>query len=259
MELRSVPARAGLQWVQDGFRALVRQPWAALLMFSTYVLVSAGVSALPLIGIVFPLLAVQFGTLGFMQASRQIVVGQPLWPDVLLAGFRGGRAATRNMIILAVLYALAVTAVLGAAALLDHGALLRLLLFSDSPDANAESAVRAGALLATAAYVPVSLAFWLAPALVVWHGLPPVKALFFSFMLCLRNLRAFALYLLQWMLLFLSLPTLVLVIARALGASEGAAAMFGLPVAVALFLAYILSFYATYATLVAPPDEPAQS
>jgi len=48
-------------------------------------------------------------------------------------------------------------------------------------------------------YVPFSLAFWHAPALVHWHGVPAGKSLFFSFIACIRNLRAFAAYGLGWM------------------------------------------------------------
>lgn len=253
MELRTVPARAGIEWVQAGFRSLARQPWAVLLMMMVYVLVSAFVSALPLIGVVFPLLAVQFGTLGFMQASRQIAAGQPVWPSVLIEGFRHGPAVTRNMLILAGLYTAAVIAVLALAALVDGGALLRLLLLSDPPSKETVSGLRGGALLATLAYIPVSLAFWLAPPLVAWNRLPPLKALFFSFVLCVRNLRALGLYLLQWLLLFFTLPTLVLLLARALGASETLAASLSLPVAIALFLAYILSFHASYRALAGDP------
>jgi hypothetical protein len=47
-------------------------------------------------------------------------------------------------------------------------------------------------------YLPVSLAFWHAPALVHWHGVPPVKSLFFSFVACVRNAGAFTMYGLAW-------------------------------------------------------------
>jgi hypothetical protein len=47
-------------------------------------------------------------------------------------------------------------------------------------------------------YLPVSLAFWHAPALVHWHGIPPVKSLFFSFVACMRNAGAFTMYGLGW-------------------------------------------------------------
>lgn len=257
MQLRTVPAREGLIWVQTGFRRLVRQPWSALLMLLTYVVASGLVSSLPLIGLAFPLLVTQFGTIGFMQASRQIAQGQTVWPTVLLTGARAGRTALRNLVIVAILYTVAVLAVLGIGALLDGGAMLRLLMLGQKPSADviADGSLRTGAMLATVAYIPVSLAFWLAPPLVVWHGMGPAKALFFSFVLCVRNLKAFTLYALQWLLLFLTLPTLVLLAASLLGASETLAATISFPVALAIFLAYILSFQATYESLVEPPAQ----
>ena len=256
MQLLTVPAREGLLWVQSGFRRLALQPWAALLMIVTYIVVTGFVSALPFIGLVFPLLVVQFGTIGFLQASRQIAQKQPVWPTVLLTGFRSGPQALRHMLMLAVLYTLAVLLVLGVGSLFDGGAMLRLLLLGDKPPAStiADGGLRLGAIAATVAYVPVSLAFWLAPPLVVWHGMPPVKALFFSFMLCVRNLKAFAIYAVQWLLLFLSLPTLIVLIASLLGASETLAATLSMPVVIALFLAYILSFYASYESLIGSGD-----
>ncbi len=256
MQLRTVPAREGLLWVQTGFRRLMLQPWGVLLMIVAYIVVTGFISALPIVGLVFPLFVVQFGTIGFMQASRQIVQKQPVWPTVLLTGFRSGPAALRNMVILGVLYTLAVLLVLGAGALFDGGAMLRLLLLGEKPPASAiaDGSLRLGAIAATLAYIPVSLAFWLAPPLITWHGMPPVKALFFSFMLGLRNLKAFAIYAAQWLLLFLSLPTLIVLIASLLGASETLAATFSMPVVIAIFLAYILSFYGTYESLVGEPQ-----
>ncbi len=258
MQLRTVPAREGLLWVQTGFRRLALQPWAALLMIVVYILVTGFISALPVVGLVFPLFVVQFGTLGFLQASRQIAQQQPVWPTVLLTGVRSGPTVLRNMLLLAVLYTLAVLLVLGVGSLFDGGAMLRLLLLGDKPPADtiADGRLRLGAIAATLAYIPVSLAFWLAPALIAWHGLPPFKALFFSFMLCVRNLKAFALYAVQWLLLFLSLPTLIVLIASLLGASEALAAMLSMPVVIAIFLAYILSFYASYESLVGQPQQP---
>ena len=36
-------------------------------------------------------------------------------------------------------------------------------------------------------HLPLFLMFWHAPALVHWHGVAPVKSLFFSVVACLRN------------------------------------------------------------------------
>ena len=52
----------------------------------------------------------------------------------------------------------------------------------------------ASTLLALALHTPLFLMFWHAPALVHWHGVSPVKSLFFSVVACLRNFGAFLIY-----------------------------------------------------------------
>jgi hypothetical protein len=48
-------------------------------------------------------------------------------------------------------------------------------------------------------HLPLSLLFWHAPALVYWHELSPVKAMFFSIVACLRNFWALTVFALVWM------------------------------------------------------------
>ena len=52
-------------------------------------------------------------------------------------------------------------------------------------------------------HTPLLVLFWHAPALVHWHGVTPVKSLFFSAIACLRNMGALLLYGLTWMGVFL--------------------------------------------------------
>ena len=49
-------------------------------------------------------------------------------------------------------------------------------------------------LVGAALFVPVSMAMWFAPALVVFRDVPPVNALQASFAACLRNIVPFLLY-----------------------------------------------------------------
>ncbi len=53
-------------------------------------------------------------------------------------------------------------------------------------------------LVAMICYLPVAMLFWFAPILVAWHDFPPVKALFFSFVICWRNRGAFVIYGVLW-------------------------------------------------------------
>jgi hypothetical protein len=66
-------------------------------------------------------------------------------------------------------------------------------------------------------YVPLSMLFWHAPALVFWQGVPPVKSLFFSWMACWRNKGAFLVYTLVWAAVFGAAAVLAMVAASLLG------------------------------------------
>ncbi len=259
MQLRTVPAREGLSWVKLGFVWLFRQPWSVMLMMGSYILVVGLFSMLPVMGGLVPLLVAQIATVGFLLASRQIVRGETVWPTVLLAGLRESRTRARALLALGVLYAAAVVGVLAVASLMDGGALLRLLLFGAMP---AQTLVKSGvlrgaAVVATLSYIPVSMAFWFAPPLVSWHGMGPWQALFTSFVICLRNLRAFMLYAMQWFLLFATVPLLVVTLAQVMGASAEAATLLSFPMALMLFLAFILSFYGSVQSLL--PDSESSS
>ena len=50
---------------------------------------------------------------------------------------------------------------------------------------------------------PLILLFWHAPALVHWHGVSPVKSLFFSAVACFRNFGALLVYGLAWLAVFI--------------------------------------------------------
>ena len=105
------------------------------------------------------------------------------------------------MLVLGALYAAGSLLVLGI-----------VQLVGDSRPATAAAAGAAGAagtpamdplmLLALVLHTPLFLMFWHAPALVHWHGVTPVKSLFFSLVACLRNIGAFAVFGLLWMAVF---------------------------------------------------------
>ena len=62
-------------------------------------------------------------------------------------------------------------------------------------------ASKIGPLIAIFTYVPVVMAFWFAPQLVVWGNFTALKALFYSFFAVFLNWRSFVIYLLFWFLI----------------------------------------------------------
>jgi hypothetical protein len=101
------------------------------------------------------------------------------------------------------------------------------------------------------------LMFWHAPALVHWHGVAPVKSLFFSLVACFRNFGAFAVYGLGWLAVFLVVGTLFALLGGLIGGPTMARAMM-MPVALLMAAMFSTSIYFTFRDcfLATPEPEP---
>ncbi|GKS85142.1 membrane protein [Acidovorax sp. SUPP1855] len=270
MKLHIVPARAGLDWVRLGIRVFWRQPMAlAALFFMTMAAMSLA-TLLPLIGPAVALALLPSATLAMMVAAGEATQGRFPTPALLLVAFRTGRQRLRDMLILGALYAVGFLAVMAISALVDDGQFARVYLGGEQLTREVAEAgdFQAAMWLALALYVPLSLLFWHAPGLVHWHGVPPVKALFFSMVACLRNFSAFTVYGLVWTGVFLGAGIVVSIgvtLLALLGLGSGVAG--GIMVATALMLAamfftsVVFSFRDCFEPperrLVSPPSEAA--
>ena len=239
MKLQIVPAKQGLVWVKQGIRTFWRQPLAFTGLFFLFMAWVSVLSMVPFIGAALALLILPAATLGLMVATEQAASGKFPMPTVMLVAFRAGQLRLKAMLVLGSLYALSFLAVMGISALVDGGAFARVYLANApiTPEVVNDADFQAAMWLATILYVPLSMLFWHAPALVHWHGVPPVKSLFFSAVACWRNLGAFALYLLAWAGVFVAGATVILVISSALGDNDltGAVLMPGALLMAAMF------------------------
>jgi hypothetical protein len=100
-------------------------------------------------------------------------------------------------------------------------------------------------LVSMAFYMPLSLLFWHAPALVHWHGISPVKSLFFSLVACLRNFWAYTVYGLVWLGVFIGAGMLAASIAAISGNAELVAAIL-FPTAMLMAAMFFTSIYFTF-------------
>ena len=216
MKLLVVPPGTGARWVREGLVAFRRAPMAFFALFMLFMAGMALVASLPLVGVPLAAALGPASTLAIMVASETVAhaprpgaaaplagPGQPVPPlsaRVFMAALGAVREKVRPLAVMGALYAVAVLLI---------GALASLLIgdpMADAidPDGNFKAeVVRSGAfqgamMLRMLIYVPVALAFWHAPALLHWHQVPPVKALFFSFVTCMRNIGAMMVYMLCW-------------------------------------------------------------
>jgi hypothetical protein len=220
MKLRSVPPSTGLLWVRLGVKTFLKQPLAMSGLFFMVMAVVSVLALLPFVGAALSALLTPVINLGLMSATREATAGRFPMPTQLLTGFRGGPDKTRGMLSLGGLYGLGVLLILLLAGLMAGGP-------ETAATMTAEEAMRA--FLASpalwfmmGAMLPLQMLFWHAPALLFWHGVPPVKSLFFSLMACWANKGALLVFLLGWAALFVVLSIAMSLVSALLGGIAGA-------------------------------------
>ena len=222
MKLNVVDARTGSKWVRQGIRVFWKQPIAMSGLFFLFMAIMSLSALLPIVGSFIALTLLPAATLGLMAASREVDLGKFPMPTILAIAFRASKERKRDMAILGLLYALGFVGVMGISALMDGGGFAKLYLVGGKLDAetimdpNFQNAMWLSLLL----YMPLSMVFWHAPALVHWHGVPALKSLFFSTVACLRNWRAFLVFGLMWTVIFMSTALILSLVSGLMGDGE---------------------------------------
>ena len=240
MKLLVVSPGTGARWVREGLLAFRGAPMAFFSLFMLFMAAMALLASLPLVGVLLAVAVGPASTLAIMVASETVtqqrlkptapLVGQPVPPmsaRVFMASLGAVREKWRSLAIMGVIYAVAVMAVSALATLLVGDPM------ADAIDADGtfkrdvviSGSFQGAMALRMLVYVPVALVFWHAPALLHWHGVPPVKALFFSFVTCVRNIGAMFVFMAVWIgvalavsIVLAMLASLLMTVAGALGA-----------------------------------------
>lgn len=198
---RGVPAGNGASWWGEAWRLFTPGVGVWLLIVVILFVISVVLALIPIVGhlasqVLYP---VFFG--GLMLGCRAIDRGQPLTVGHLFAGF-SERAGP--LFVLGLLYtgiAIAITLTVAGILLVFFGAAVfaQLLRMGDPFAASALiggalMVIMVGALLFLLLFLPLIMAVWFAPALVVLRGLEPWEAMKQSFSGCLHNIVPFLLY-----------------------------------------------------------------
>ncbi len=261
MQLIEVPAKTGYVWFRQGIWLFRKNPLAFLTLFFAYLLAMTLISLIPIIGGVLPLALIPGVAVGFMAACRDTIAGKPVFPTILVDGFRSyGTIVSKRLLLLGALYIVAMAVVLAGSALADGGVLLRLMLSGDSmsTEAIAHSNIPLAVLTALAFYVPVAMLFWFSPVLSAWHDVPPLKAMFFSVVSCWRNRGAFVVYGALWFAVAITVSLGLSALLQALGAGDFALVVL-MPASIIVTTMLYCSFYATYRGCfgIPTPEQPA--
>ena len=239
MEARVVAPGRGWQWLFEGFWLFRTTPviWIALTLALGLMWVVS--LMIPVLGpLLFNLLSPALFA-GLMVGCRALESGKPLEMAHLFAGFRQHAAP---LVTVGGVYLVGTVIVVGIVLVVAGGSMLPAVLTKPGTDIETlRAAARSMAValaIGAAVYLPVLMAVWFAPLLVVFNGLAPVAAMKLSFTACVSNTVPFLVYgvavLMAWIVL--SLPA-------ALGA---AGALLAAALLVASIPVLICSVYMSY-------------
>lgn len=202
---RTVAAERGSAWWSEAWRLFTPVVGVWLLIAILLFVLNVVLAMVPLVGHVAGQLLFPIFAGGLMLGCRAIDRGEPLTVGHLFAGF-GTR--TGPLFIVGLIY----TAIAIAIALLVFGLLLvffgaaivsQLWHLQDLQDPLALAsmmfggmalAILVGALVFLLLYLPLLMAVWFAPALVVLRGVEPLDAMRLSFNGCMLNVVPFLVY-----------------------------------------------------------------
>lgn len=190
-----LPAGAGAAWIGNAWEMFRASPgvWIGLVM--VFALMGIGAGLVPLVGglawnVLFPIF---FG--GLMVAADGSRRGEPPSFGQLFEGFnrQTGQLALVGVLYLAGVLVVAIGAVLLVALLASlYG--FRVEALRDGGDLSLLLVGLLFALVMLALTLPLLMAVWFAPALVILHEVPAFEAMKQSFLGCLANLGPFLVY-----------------------------------------------------------------
>lgn len=196
MEIHQVNTKQGLQWLLSGFYLFRRAPLSWVLVCGALFLIAISTALVPLVGsfiftLVYPAL---MG--GIMQGCRALEEGKPLEITHLFSAAESNFAA---LITIGGIYLTGLILISGLAALIGGSAMTDMLLYGKRVDETqlmgVASSMLTSLLIVLTLSIPLMMASWFAPMLVVFHKMPPVMAMQQSLLACLRNLIPLLLFL----------------------------------------------------------------
>jgi len=196
MHIKTVPIGRGLDWITEGFGLFRLNPLIWIVNVVIFICIAMLLSLLPLVGAVTAMLLQPVFVGGMLLGCRAQEQGQELRVEHLFDGFRQN---TQALLLVGLLSGLAYL-LAGLVAFMVAGGALGLSVLGGLADQQAFAMGEAmlgfvlSGLIGMALSVPIAMATWFAPALVVFENRQAVDALQASFTACLRNMLPFLLY-----------------------------------------------------------------
>lgn len=197
---RTVSAGNGWSWISAAWKLFTASPLIWIVNFVLFFIINFIIGLIPLGSLVGIVLGPVWMA-GFLYGSHAVHGGRALEVSDLFAGFREktGPLLGLGLLTLGLWIVLAIIAVILFVVVLGSSGIFTAIL-SQNPEAireviNEETGLHflLVFLILMALAIPVMMAAWFAPALVLFHDVSPIAAISMSFKGCLRNILPFLL------------------------------------------------------------------
>jgi uncharacterized membrane protein len=192
VEGRTVAAGRGWDWIVEGFALFRKQPGIWILMTVVLGVLFVVISMIPVLGsfasaLLFPIFAG-----GLMLGCKDLDRDGPFEVEHLFAGFR---QKTGDLVMVGALNLVgSVVIVFAFVAVLGGGVFTGVTLGGIEGAGVSIAAMLIALLLVAGLSVPLGMATWFAPALIVLHDMAAAAALKASLFACVRNWMPFLVY-----------------------------------------------------------------
>ena len=192
---QSVPASRGWNWLADGWTLFKAAPGLWIGIIVVFVVILFALAMVPFLGPVAQNLLMPVFMGGIALGCRAIDDGSGLQFNHLFEGFK-----TRfgTLVAVGALYLAGFVAILVVVMMVTGAGVFALFMAGGGqPDVQSTGAalgILLAMLIVVALSLPLVMAVWFAPALVVFHDLGAVEAMKQSFTGCLRNVLPFLVY-----------------------------------------------------------------
>lgn len=195
MEIHQVNAKQGLQWILSGFYLFRKAPLAWVFVCFTLMLIAMTMALVPLLGkFIFTLISPAF-LAGIMLGCKEMEQGKSLEINHLFIAFRTNSAP---LITIGGIYLIGQILIIGLVMLIGGSQMTDMLLYGKRVDESelmgVMSSFLTSSLIALTLSIPLMMASWFSPLLVVFHNAPPIVAMQRSFFACLKNFIPFQVY-----------------------------------------------------------------
>ncbi len=201
--ITSLPAMAGLKLLGDSFSIFGKNPSIWVVMLVVYIVIILLITSIPFF-VLLPILLAPIFNAGFIYGARVIDEHKMLEIDHLFAGFKLQLRGLFRLGMIYFLLNLIIIAMLGffQESTADQQAIIAMI--EADPALELEQVIRNNPQLAIDLFkslflgvilsIPLVMASWFAPALVLFNQQTPLKAMLLSIRACNKNILAFLVY-----------------------------------------------------------------